>query len=351
MSEVPELSKEAQAFLADHAQTGEPTAGELARAQASLELAAAAPVAKPGRRLPVPGEWLAVAAVLLALVAARGVFVLLHDAGASRQHVLDTYRAGDVEGALQRAKTECRGDECAGLETKLAKAASLSSRIGALTPAERDELGRLDAELAPGGTSAIALQLRSRESPSPKVPPEAVQALVDEARDLMKARNYESATIRLEKCVRVTPGRAECYRMLGSTYAKIAMRDGSDTDMEKARKAYERFLEVAPPDDEYVPKVREILEAAAQHEAGDSSPSTSALTEGGQLVVTLGGSGSIDTREDIQRVAIGDASVADVKVAGPRKLLIEGVEPGKTTLIFWGTSGARQIWLIEVRPK
>jgi hypothetical protein len=32
--------------------------------------------------------------------------------------------------------------------------------------------------------------------------------------------------------------------------------------MEKARKYYERYLEVAPPDDEYVPRVRQILEQA-----------------------------------------------------------------------------------------
>jgi hypothetical protein len=31
--------------------------------------------------------------------------------------------------------------------------------------------------------------------------------------------------------------------------------------MEKARRYYERFLELAPPDDDAVPKVRAILEA------------------------------------------------------------------------------------------
>lgn len=350
MSEVPELSKAAQAFLAGHAQTGEPTTGELARVQARLE--ASAP-SKPRRRLPLPGEWLAVAAVLVALIAARGVFVLIHDGASARQQVMDAYRAGDVEGALQRAKSECRGGDCAGLEAKLAKAASLSSRIGALTPAEKDELAALDAELAPGGTSAIALQLKA---PGAGVSPEQ---LVADAEALLKAREYDAAARRLEKCVALAPADPACRRVLGSTYARIAARDADAHMLEKARAQYEKFVELAPADDEYVPKVQQLLDAARKPTApepaarvdGPNGPEAIPTERDGSLVVKVGGSGSIDTAEDIQRVAIGDASVADVKVGGPRKLLIEGVEPGKTTLLFWLASGARQSWLVEVRPK
>lgn len=351
MSEVPELSKEAQAFLADHAQTGEPTADELARVEARID-AAAVPASKP-RRLPVPGEWLAVAAVLLALVAARGIFLLVHERGEARQRVLDAYRAGDVEGALQRVKTECSGDECAGLEAKLAKAASLSSRIGALTPAEKAELGQLDAELAPGGTSALALQLGA---PGTSV---ASQRLLAEAQALIKARDYDAAARRLEKCVAMAPADPVCRRVLGSTYARIASRDADAHMLEKARAQYEKFVELAPADDEYVPKVQRILDSAREPAAreppkmvdGPNGPEALPTERAGSLAVKVGGSGSVETPEDIRRVAIGDASVADVKVAGPRKLIVEGVEPGETTLLFWLASGARQSWLIEVRPK
>ena len=68
--------------------------------------------------------------------------------------------------------------------------------------------------------------------------------------------------MRLDKCVKTAPQYHPCYRLLGSVYASIATRDQSASDMEKARKYYERFLEVAPPDDDYVPKVKAILEAA-----------------------------------------------------------------------------------------
>ena len=88
------------------------------------------------------------------------------------------------------------------------------------------------------------------------------EALFKEATDEKKAKNFERALVRLDKCVKTAPQYHPCYRLLGSVYASIATRDQSAGDMEKARKYYERFLEVAPPDDDYVPKVKAILEAA-----------------------------------------------------------------------------------------
>jgi tetratricopeptide (TPR) repeat protein len=88
------------------------------------------------------------------------------------------------------------------------------------------------------------------------------EALYSEASIERKAKNFERAAIRLERCIKIAPSYAPCYRLLGSTYASIASRDGSAADNEKARKYYERFLEVAPPDDESVPKVRAILDQA-----------------------------------------------------------------------------------------
>ena len=90
---------------------------------------------------------------------------------------------------------------------------------------------------------------------------EEAEALFHEAQDLSKAKSYDSAVIRLERCIKVAPGYFNCYKLLGSVYAKISGRDSSAPDMEKARRYYERFLELAPPDDDAVPKVRAILEA------------------------------------------------------------------------------------------
>ena len=45
----------------------------------------------------------------------------------------------------------------------------------------------------------------------------------------------------------------------------------------------------------------------------------------------------------LRRVAIGDSSIADVKVVGGETLLIIGKSPGVTNITFWGRSGQEQI--------
>jgi pSer/pThr/pTyr-binding forkhead associated (FHA) protein len=96
-----------------------------------------------------------------------------------------------------------------------------------------------------------------------KAPAEA-QNLLEEARKLRREGSLDAAIIRLERCVRVFPKFAPCFRNLGSYYASRGERDGAADDYDKARENYQKFLEVAPPDDEYVPKVRNILKGQAQ---------------------------------------------------------------------------------------
>jgi tetratricopeptide (TPR) repeat protein len=90
------------------------------------------------------------------------------------------------------------------------------------------------------------------------------ERLLDEARELARKKAYDAALVELERCAAWRgPMQATCYKVLGSTYAKTASRDQSDAEMAKARRAYERFLELAPPDDDQVPAVRKILEEVA----------------------------------------------------------------------------------------
>jgi tetratricopeptide (TPR) repeat protein len=84
-------------------------------------------------------------------------------------------------------------------------------------------------------------------------------ALIEEARALRR-NSLDRAILRLEQCVATSPTYAPCHRNLGSYYAERGGRDGNADDYDRARRSYRRFLEVAPPDDEYVPKVRKILD-------------------------------------------------------------------------------------------
>ena len=65
-------------------------------------------------------------------------------------------------------------------------------------------------------------------------------------------------------CLEEAPRFATCYRRLGSAAAWVAERDASQAHMDLAVAAYQRFVELAPPDDEYLDKVRNILDAGQQ---------------------------------------------------------------------------------------
>jgi Flp pilus assembly secretin CpaC len=50
----------------------------------------------------------------------------------------------------------------------------------------------------------------------------------------------------------------------------------------------------------------------------------------------------------LQRIAIGDADIADVKTIGNNQILVIGMSPGTTTLLAWTSDGERRSWEITV---
>jgi len=83
-----------------------------------------------------------------------------------------------------------------------------------------------------------------------------------------------------------------------------------------------------------------VVAAFAASAALAQEGGTISLGVGTQKVITVPG---------IARVAVGDASVADVKTIGNSQLLIIGSAEGKTTLLIWKTSGQRVSYLVSVR--
>ncbi len=101
---------------------------------------------------------------------------------------------------------------------------------------------------------------------TPPPPPVAVEreaGYLKSIRELNAGHAYDQAVGLAEQCLDELPASATCHRLAGSLYARIANRDRSMEANEKARIHYEKFLEVAPPDDENVPKVRAVLESVA----------------------------------------------------------------------------------------
>lgn len=379
--EVPDLSPDAKQFLERHERTGEPTAAGLARGQQRVAaLTQGAGPARPRKRRPLlPPEVTAAAAVVAIVLGVQVLYLALRaepvevevvsspapvpvpleskvalprvaePADLEAKALTWAWRSGDVEGANRLAVKDCSTDTCRGLAADVRRAVDLARRLDTLAPAELDELGLLDAKLADGPSTSLGRLVAQRQSGiggsaalSPAARAEAEQ-LYAEARDEKRAKNLERAAVRMEKCIKVAPSYHPCYRMLGSVYAAIAARDQSAADMEKARRSYERFLEVAPPDDEYVPKVQAILDQAREKSLREAVPQA-------QVTLTVGSTEDLTLPQDISRLAVGDPSVADISVEGQRTVRVVGVSPGKTTLLVWLSNGTRESRLIDVQP-
>jgi pSer/pThr/pTyr-binding forkhead associated (FHA) protein len=148
-------------------------------------------------------------------------------------------------GKLDRARTELDSAKSTRLfKARLAELEELRGKLASVKVAETQK--------KPPTITEIKIPSKTRDA----------ENLFKEAQDLIKRQELQAAKFRLERCIKLAPNYHPCYRSLGSTQAKIAARDRNPAEMEKAREYYEKYLEVAPADDEYVPKVQKILEQA-----------------------------------------------------------------------------------------
>ncbi len=72
--------------------------------------------------------------------------------------------------------------------------------------------------------------------------------------------------------------------------------------------------------------------------------------EGGNIALGVG-TQKVMNIPGIQRIAVGDASIADVKTIGNNQVLIIGAGEGKTTLLIWKSSGQRVSYTVSVRKQ
>lgn len=156
----------------------------------------------------------------------------------------------------QAAGTRLMADRYAELSARLEKAVAAKS-VPKNDPAPKPEPRN---EPAPKPEPKNDPEPRTVAAATPKNT--EAEALVTEGTAEMKAGNLERAAIRVEKCIKVAPTYPACYKLGGSVYARISQRDQSLSDQAKAKKYYQRFVELAPPDDPAVPKVKKLLEDA-----------------------------------------------------------------------------------------
>lgn len=320
--DVPPPTAAVQQFLSEHATTGAPSSDELARLRAKvLAHRDAAPTPLRPRRAFLPPEVLAVAALVAVAVVAQLIYLavrpppelaLATDAGTPEASVRAAWRSGDHEGA-RLAASSCTDANCASLAARLLRALELTRRFQTLGDDELAELAQLDEALSGGEETELTRAIRERRA-LPTDPAQLVaearaleregrlepalrltqrclalapgnrecatldealstasaqqlEALAREISALRKEKSFDAAAARAEACAQRFPSAASCYRLLGITYALLATRDGMAADRDRAKWGYERFLELASPDDEFVPKVKALLEQYAETEA------------------------------------------------------------------------------------
>jgi serine/threonine-protein kinase len=75
-----------------------------------------------------------------------------------------------------------------------------------------------------------------------------------------------------------------------------------------------------------------------------------AMSEAMPLTLEMGSRYEIKV-PGVQRVAVGEVGVVDVRVVGPETLSIEPEAPGTITLLLWTKDGTRRTYTVTVRPR
>ncbi len=89
------------------------------------------------------------------------------------------------------------------------------------------------------------------------------------------------------------------------------------------------------------------ISAAAQAPA--SAPAQTSTHGARDLFVTIGKSLIVESPVIIQRVAVGNAKIAEAVAATPKEVLINGLTVGETSLIIWQQTGNRLIFDLAVQ--
>ena len=272
LDDVPELSPEAKAFLQQHAQTGEPSAEALARGRSRLQRPVYR-VARVENRVRPERSWRALkmiaAAAMVAIAVGAGGMGLMHSRerskAASVAQIGEAYRQNRFEEALSLAR-RCGEPVCLHLFDDLNRARSLVERFDTLTPGELAELRTLEFSIRSWGDPDHVMNprfhprdLSQTSTGSSPLPP---GLLASDAKDAMKSRNYRGAVMLSTRCLTLDPKSLQCTRLLASAYALISAEDNDVNALRQSRAYYEHYLEIAPADDPYVEKIRNILQSA-----------------------------------------------------------------------------------------
>jgi pilus assembly protein CpaC len=82
-----------------------------------------------------------------------------------------------------------------------------------------------------------------------------------------------------------------------------------------------------------------------------AAPLAMGQEEARELSVLVGKSILVDSPVNIERVSVADPALAEAVAASPRELILNGRNPGETSLILWQQGGTRLVFDLKVTPK
>lgn len=91
------------------------------------------------------------------------------------------------------------------------------------------------------------------------------------------------------------------------------------------------------------------IQAQSAAPAGASAAIISGQDSSNDLSVVIGKSVLVDFAQPVKRVAIGLSEIAEATAINPNEIMVNGKQPGQTSLIVWNASGDRQFFNITVR--
>lgn len=209
------------------------------------------------------------------------------------------------------------------------------------------------AEVHVSGRLIILVSLVAAQAIAGPPPGDDPATLLANAKTARGERAWPTAITLLERCLSLAPDDPECLLALASTYAARGSQENGEKDNKKAKQSYERFLQVARPDDKRIRRVREILgydpDAPIVALQPPSRPKPAAKPMAGERVtLAVGGTHRISV-PSFERVDIEQPAIATVELESPGVLLVTALKAGNTTLT-WSTQD-HQTWAIPVTVK
>ncbi|MBL8934740.1 MAG: pilus assembly protein N-terminal domain-containing protein [Archangium sp.] len=186
--------------------------------------------------------------------------------------------------------------------------------------------------------------------------------LLEEAKRWKRAGDYDRALGLMQTCLELDPKNLDCLIATASSLAMRGTEENSDADQYQARVAYQRFLELAPPEDKRAPRVKAILDAVSEppavgplripppprgRENRPFIPPSDVVVMPARVTVPLKGSKTVPV-STIVRLENDDPATVDASLSDAATLRLTGRKRGVANLKLYDRDQSWHAMRVEV---